>query len=467
MMRTIRRAAACLSTAILAAASMNSMAQNTYTLPLVLSADNAGSTSFLRIINTTDESGTVQIHGIDDTGERFGPASLAIGANAVVNFTSRELERGNTAKGISSGVGDGEGNWRLEFTTALVIEPSVYIRTSDGFVTSMHDVAPTSGLNLDHYISFFNPGSNFRQVSRLRLVNPGSTTAEVSITGRDDAGVVAPGGTVRLTLPARTSRFLSAQTLESGVGLDGRLGDGTGKWRLSVVSNVAIQVMSILSTPTGHITNLSTSPLYVGMVTPTEPENPTTPTEIPTEPLNSFRECPACPLMMVLPSGSFLMGTPESQELSYIGWHDQEQPVHRVTIARPFAVGVYEVTFAEWDACVADGGCQGQRPYPNGEGRYPVINVELLHAKSYVAWLSEKTGGEYRLLSESEWEYAARAGTTGRFHTGATITTDQANIDGRHLLFPRPGCDPEEQSDCWIDANGLNRGGPQGQIAKN
>ena len=274
MKNTIRHiVAACLSTAILAAASMPSMAQNTYTLPLILSADNAGSTSFLRIINTTNESGTVQIHGIDDNGVRFGPASLAVGANAVVNFTSRELERGNTAKGISSGVGDGEGNWRLELTTALVIEPLVYIRTSDGFVTSMHDVAPTSGLNLDHYISFFNPGSNLRQVSRLRLVNPGSTTAEVTITGRDDAGEIAPRGTVRLTLLARTSRFLSAQTLESGIGLDGRLGDGAGKWRLSVVSNVAIQVMSILSTPTGHTTNLSTTPLHLGM--PTEPETPT------------------------------------------------------------------------------------------------------------------------------------------------------------------------------------------------
>jgi len=98
-----------------------------------------------------------------------------------------------------------------------------------------------------------------------------------------------------------------------------------------------------------------------------------------------------------------------------------------VTIARPFAVGKFEVTFAEWDACAAAGGCKhnpGDQGW--GRGRRPVINVSWHDAKEYAAWLSRKTGKAYRLLSEAEWEYAARAGTTTRYAFGDTISTSQA-----------------------------------------
>ena len=141
-----------------------------------------------------------------------------------------------------------------------------------------------------------------------------------------------------------------------------------------------------------------------------------------------FRDCADCPAMVVVPSGSFRMGSPSHEE----GRFSNEGPVHQVWIAKPFAVGVYEVTFAEWDACVAAGGCGGYRPVDSGwgRGRRPVINVSWADAQSYVEWLSVRTGHRYRLLSESEWEYAARAGTTGPFHTGSTISTDQANYDG-------------------------------------
>ena len=103
-----------------------------------------------------------------------------------------------------------------------------------------------------------------------------------------------------------------------------------------------------------------------------------------------------------------------------------------MTVAGPFAAGVSDVTFAEWDACVAGGGCGGQRPDDGGwgGGRQPVINVSWQDAQAYVAWLSAETGADYRLLTEAEWEYVARAGTTSPFHTGATISTDQANYDG-------------------------------------
>ncbi len=141
-------------------------------------------------------------------------------------------------------------------------------------------------------------------------------------------------------------------------------------------------------------------------------------------------DCAECPWMVRVPTGSFLMGSPPGES----GRYDDEGPQHRVSIDYPLAVGVYEVTFAEWEACVDDGGCNGYRADDNGWGRgnRPVINVGWTDAQSYVRWLSQKTGHNYGLLSESEWEYVARAGTTTPFHFGSTISTDQANYNGNY-----------------------------------
>ncbi len=142
----------------------------------------------------------------------------------------------------------------------------------------------------------------------------------------------------------------------------------------------------------------------------------------------SFRDCPDCPEMVVVPAGSFTMGSPESEE----GSQDNEGPQHRVTIAKPFAVGKFAVTFAEWDACVADDDCGNYRPNDQGWGRgvRPVIDVSWEQAQYYLTWLSAKTGKTYRLLSEAEFEYAARAGTTGPFWWGTSISPEQANYNG-------------------------------------
>ena len=141
-----------------------------------------------------------------------------------------------------------------------------------------------------------------------------------------------------------------------------------------------------------------------------------------------FQDCGECPEMVVVPEGSFWMGSPSSEA----DRNEDEGPQHGVTILSAFAVGKYEVTFAEWDACVAAGGCGGHRPADRGwgRGRHPVTNVKWEDAKAYVGWLSRKTWERYRLLSEAEWEYAARAGTTGPFHFGSTISTDRANYNG-------------------------------------
>ena len=140
----------------------------------------------------------------------------------------------------------------------------------------------------------------------------------------------------------------------------------------------------------------------------------------------SFRDCPECPEMMVIPAGSFRMGSPEGEA----GRNPDEGPQRQVTVRAPLAVGKYEVTFAEWDACVAAGGC-AHRPGDEGwgRGRRPVINVSWEDAQVYVRWLSHWTGQNYRLLTEAEWEYAARAGTTTPYSFGSTIDNRQAHLN--------------------------------------
>jgi formylglycine-generating enzyme required for sulfatase activity len=142
-----------------------------------------------------------------------------------------------------------------------------------------------------------------------------------------------------------------------------------------------------------------------------------------------FKECDKCPEMVVVPAGSFMMGSAENES------HREavEGPQHRVTVAHRFAAGRFAVTFDEWDACVADGGCNGYRPWDNGWGRgkRPVISVSWQDAKNYVAWLSQRTGKSYRLLSEAEREYVTRAGTTSPFWWGTSVSRRNANYDDK------------------------------------
>jgi formylglycine-generating enzyme required for sulfatase activity len=153
----------------------------------------------------------------------------------------------------------------------------------------------------------------------------------------------------------------------------------------------------------------------------------------PRRPGAAFAECRECPEMVVIPQGIFVMGSSakERRKLGVLAMFDKmEEPRHRVTIGYQLAVGRYAVTFAEWDACAADGGCNGYRPGDAGwgRGRRPVINVNYADAMAYVGWLSRKTGQRYRLLSEAEWEYAARAGTTTSYPSGNAIGPDDANF---------------------------------------
>jgi formylglycine-generating enzyme required for sulfatase activity len=142
------------------------------------------------------------------------------------------------------------------------------------------------------------------------------------------------------------------------------------------------------------------------------------------KPRDSFKECDVCPEMVVVPKGSFTMGTPMTEVDRYKG----EDPLHRVTLARPFAVGRFTISFDEWDACLADGGCDGNKGDDKfGRGRMPAQGITFDAAKSYLAWLSRKVGRTYRLSSESEREYFTRAGTTTAFWFGKTISSQNAN----------------------------------------
>ena len=141
-----------------------------------------------------------------------------------------------------------------------------------------------------------------------------------------------------------------------------------------------------------------------------------------------FRDCVGCPELVVVAPGSYEMGSPSGEA----GRADDEGPVHRVSIGEALAVGVYEVTFEEWDACVRDGGCGGYRPDDEGwgRGRRPVINVSWEDAKAYVRWLRRKTGKGYRLLSESEWEYVARGGKRSARYWGEGERGQCRNANG-------------------------------------
>ena len=247
---------------------------STHAIPFFPSAaDPLGRQGFARIVNRSGAPGTVTIDAFDDAGRNHGPVSLTLDAGETAHFNSADLEDGNAGKGLARGTGrPSEGDWRLVLTSDLDLTVLAYIRTTDGFVTAMHDVAPAAGGS--YVVAFFNPGSNSAQASMLRLVNPGSASASVTIHGVDDSGVRA--GPVRLSIPAGAARTVSAAEMESGAtGLTGSLGDGAGKWRLEVEAGHPILALSLLATPTGHLTNLSTVPRVVAASSGDRPATPT------------------------------------------------------------------------------------------------------------------------------------------------------------------------------------------------
>ena len=239
-------------------------------VPLFASASHPpGHQGFVRVVNRSDESGEVLIDATDDTGVSFGPVTLAVGAREATHFSSGDLEDGNPDKGLVGRIGAGTGAWRLRLRSTLDLEVLAYNHTSDGMLAAMHDLVPRAVVRrprtnqevMGHRVVIFNPASTVGQESRLRIVNRGEQAATVTIEGIDDEGS-SPGPGVELSLPAGSSRVLTSQALESGEGegLAGMLGDGQGKWQLAVSADAPVEVMNLVTSPAGHLANLSTAP---------------------------------------------------------------------------------------------------------------------------------------------------------------------------------------------------------------
>ena len=226
-------------------------------LPLFPSASNpSGREGFARVANMTAAEGVVDIEAVDDAGVRAGPVRLRLAARATTHFNSEDLENGNAAKGLASGVGaPTKGMWRLELqSSTLPLAAATYARHADGFVTSLHETAPAAKGSAR--VAVFHPASTNGQRSLLRLANNGDEPAMATITGVDDAGAAADPLTV--TVPAGEALTLTATQLEDGdEGLEGALGDGDGQWRLTVAFDNPLTVMSLLESPAGHLSNLS------------------------------------------------------------------------------------------------------------------------------------------------------------------------------------------------------------------
>ena len=258
-----------------------------YTVPLLLPPDTSGGPQgVLRILNGAAESGTVEIYAIDDAGRRTGPASFTLNASAAAEFSATDLQSGNAALGLTGGICTNVGDARLQIVTDLKIVPLAFVRAADGTLSAMHDTVraePADGSGQYAYlVPVFNLSTELVQASRLRLINPGDGQASVTIGGRDDSGAEAGGGDVMLTLAAGAARTLTAQQLEAGdSGIAGRLGAGTGKWRLRVASDQPLQVMNIVASAAGYWNNLSTTALAGAVPDDEMPDDETPDDETP------------------------------------------------------------------------------------------------------------------------------------------------------------------------------------------
>ena len=194
---------------------------------------------------------------IDDAGVEFGPLRLDLPPSGVRHFNSNDLENGNESKLIGSTGRPTRGDWRLLLDTDLEIEALGYVRTADGFLTSMNETALTWNADRSHFVPTFNPASNQQRRSILRLVNPSSSPVDVTIHGWDDQG---DWRKLSGKVPAGVAQTLDAVDLERGLGgWSGRLGDGSGKWQLQVEATAPVYVMALLSDTRGYLTNLSVS----------------------------------------------------------------------------------------------------------------------------------------------------------------------------------------------------------------
>ena len=237
----------------------------THLVPFIPRADAGnGIHAFVRIINYSGVGGTVAITATDDDGQEH-ETWVEVEPGTTRHFRSRHLEHGNF-RGLGPGIGRGEGARRLVLKSDLDLSVLAYARTSDGFVTSLHQTAPKwkTATGTGALVEFFNPGSNRTTASVLRVINLEDRELTVTVHGYDDERTPR---TVRelsldydhatLTLGPKEARILPCWELEERPVLEGGLGDGKGKWTVVVSADGEIEVMSLLHNEAGYITNVS------------------------------------------------------------------------------------------------------------------------------------------------------------------------------------------------------------------
>ena len=207
----------------------------------------------LRLTNRDNQPAVASIAAFDDTGRRFGPVALPLEAGHTAELSSSDIEQGNPVKGLASGIGPGQGDWRLVVRSAAELNAAAYAESADGLRSPLAQVPESP--DGSRPIPLF-PGADADAPGILRLSNPTAEPAEVTILARDDAGHRAE---VRLALPPGASRGLTALDMETGRGVAGALGNGAGEWRLAIHGPAPVQALSFSASATGTLTSLSSS----------------------------------------------------------------------------------------------------------------------------------------------------------------------------------------------------------------
>ena len=233
-------------------------AQSLHIVPLFLSASDPKRQSLLRVVNQSAEAGQAGITAVDDAGRRAGPVYLALDAGETVHLSSKDLERGSPMRGLATGIGTGRNDWRLEISTDLELTVLSYVRTIDGFLTSMHDVVPE--MDGVYRLATFASGRNRGQRSLVRLINREDAAAAVRIEGMTNEGA-AQGLPVQLSLPGGQARTLSLTELEPDATPAPSVSPINPKGMLlQIQSDQPLLVMNLLESSTGHLSNLSSVP---------------------------------------------------------------------------------------------------------------------------------------------------------------------------------------------------------------
>lgn len=228
-------------------------------LDFIPASSNEEQQGFIRFSNISASVVDVIIDGIDDSGNYSANSiEFQLQPYETKPLSSDDLEYGNDQKGITGAFGNGVGNWRIDVFSSHPILLGAYMRTQNGFLTQMDALVPTVH-GLSHVVPMFNPASNTDKVSKIRLINISNETNTFTISGIDDSGQQS-NGTVTIDIQGLSSQTFTAQDLEFGredKGIEGKLGDGAGKWILDITSTKKSRLMSFMETDGGYLTNLS------------------------------------------------------------------------------------------------------------------------------------------------------------------------------------------------------------------